>query len=195
MTWLWVSVGAIAACFIVVTCSIKGFWKDLLKDLLSILTRHWLLIIGRMVQFVVPIVLVAAAYCIRYEKSIKVPLIVWLIAIPLLLIWWGKMRKSVSDYLTRISAVNEVIKGRHMGMIGVMSFFHDLVMPFATGVAVWYFIHLCGSVLSRAENGAMVFALCIGSGGMLIFIDRSINSANMPDSLEISRDGNLSQKK
>ena len=195
MTWLWVSVGAIVACFTIVTFSIKGFWKDFLKDLGSIFTRHWLKVIGWLVQFVLPIALLASAYCIRYEKSIKIPLIIWLVAIPLLLIWWGKMRKSVSDYMIRISAVNEIIKGRHGGMIGVMSFLHDVVMPFATAVAIWYFVHIAGSVLDKAENGVMVFALCIGVGGMLIFLDKSINASNMPNSLEINRDGNLSKKK
>lgn len=195
MTWLWVSVGAIVACFMIVTFSIKGFWKDFLKDLCAIFTRHWLKVLGYIIQFVLPIALVAIAYCSKFKEGMKIPLIVWLVAIPLLLIWWGKMRKAVADYMIRASAVNEIIRGRHVGMIGMMSFFHDLVMPFATGVAIWYFIHLCGAILSKAENGAMVFALCIGAGGMLIFIDRSINASNMPNSLEINKDGNLSQKK
>jgi hypothetical protein len=196
MTWLWVSVGAIVACFTIVTFSIKGFWKDFLKDLCAIFTRHWLKVIGRIIQFAVPIALVAIAYCTKYSKTgVKIPLIVWLIAIPLLLIWWGKMRKAVSEYLVRIKSVNEVIKGRHMAMIAITSFIRDLVMPFATAVALWFFVRLAGMVLDRAENALMVFALCIGVGGMLIFVDTSINAANMPNSLEINRDGNLSKKK
>lgn len=196
MTWLWVSVGAIAACFISVTFLIKGFWKDFLKDLASIFTRHWLKVLGYAIQFVLPIALVAVAYCTKYSKEgVKIPLIVWLVAIPLLLIWWGKMRKAVSDYLVRIKAVNEVVSGKHVGMIGLMSFFRDLLMPFATAVCLWFFVKLAGSVLGKAENALMVFALCIGVGGMLIFIDTSINAANMPNSFQISRDGNLSQKK
>ena len=196
MTWLWVSVGAIAACFAVVTFSIKGFWGDFLQDVVSIFTRHWLKVIGRVIQFAVPIALVSIAYCTKYSKSgVKIPLIVWLVSIPLLLIWWGKMRKAVSDYLVSIKAVNEVIKGRHMAMIAMASFIRDLVMPFATAVALWFFVRLAGMVLDKAENALMVFALCIGFGGMLVFMDASINAANMPNSLEISRDGNLSKIK
>ena len=93
MTWLWVSVGAIVACFTIVTFSIKGFWRDFLKDLCAIFTRHWLKVIGRVIQFAVPRALVAIAYCTQYSKTgVKIPLIVWLMAIPLRLIWWGKMR-------------------------------------------------------------------------------------------------------
>ena len=196
MTWLWVSVGAVVACFAVVTFSIKGFWGDFLQDVASIFTRHWLKVIGRVVQFAVPIALVSIAYCTKYSKSgVKIPFIVWLVSIPLLLIWWGKMRKAVSDYLVSIKAVNEVIKGRHMAMIAMASFIRDLVMPFATAVALWFFVRMAGMVLDRAENALMAFAICIGVGGMLIFMDASINSANMPNSLEISRDGNLSKIK
>ena len=196
MTWLWVSVGAIIACFAVVTFSIKGFWGDFLKDVAAIFTRHWLKVIGRIVQFAVPIALVSIAYCTKYSKSgVKIPLIVWLVSIPLLLIWWAKMRKAVSDYLVSIKAVNEVIKGRHMAMIAIASFIRDLVMPFATAVALWFFVRLAGMVLDKAENALMVFALCIGVGGMLVFMDASINAADMPNSLEISRDGNLSKIK
>ena len=196
MTWLWVSVGAIVACFAIVTFSIKGFWGDFLQDVVSIFTRHWLKVIGRVIQFAVPIALVSIAYCTKYSKSgVKIPLIVWLVSIPLLLIWWGKMRKAVSDYLVSIKAVNEVIKGRHMAMIAMASFIRDLVMPFATAVALWFFVRLAGMVLDKAENALMVFALCIGVGGVLVFMDASINAANMPNSLEISRDGNLSKIK
>lgn len=196
MTWLWVSVGAIIACFAVVTLCVKGFWGDFLQDLCSIFTRHWLKVIGRVIQFAVPIALVSIAYCTKYSKSgVKIPLIVWLVSIPLLLIWWGKMRKAVSDYLVSIKAVNEVIRGRHMAMIAIASFIKDLVMPFATAVALWFFVRLAGMVLDKAENALMVFALCIGVGGMLVFMDASMNAANMPNSLEISRDGNLCQRK
>lgn len=196
MTWLLVSVGAIIACFAIVTLCVKGFWGDFLKDLSSIFTRHWLKVIGRVIQFAVPIALVSIAYCTKYSKSgVKIPLIVWLVSIPLLLIWWGKMRKAVSDYLVRIKSVNEVIRGRHMAMIAIASFIKDLVMPFATAVALWFFVRLAGMVLDKAENALMVFALCIGVGGMLVFMDASMNAANMPNSLEISRDGNLCQRK
>ena len=82
-----------------------------------------------------------------------------------------------------------------MAMIAITSFIRDLVMPFATAVALWFFVRLAGMVLDRAENALMVFALCIGVGGMLIFVDTSINASNMPNSLEINRDGNLSKKK
>ena len=196
MTWLWVSVGAIVGCFSIVTFCIKGFWKDLFKDFLAIATRHWLKIFGYLVQFALPITLLAVAYFSKYEKTgVKVSVIVWLVAIPLLLIWWGKMRKAVSDYLVRIKAVNEVVKGRHMALIGIFSFFRDLVMPFATAIALWFLVYLSGKVMGKAENGLMIFALCIGIGGMMIFIDTSINAASMPQAFEISRDGRLSQKK
>lgn len=190
MTWLLISLAGIILSFVLCSIFVKGFWGSLWADLKETLKRHWLSIVGFTIQFIAPLAIFAIGYCSIKETnktSLVIPICVWVIGIPLILIYWSKLRKAIKLKNSQFKAVNEVSQGKHSSMIVVLSLL-DALFSFGSIMVVWLVVSWIEQILQSASTGIMLIALCTGTANIFYIIDSAYSSTKRPVENETSEE-------
>lgn len=168
---------AVGLLIALVSSFVKGFWKSLWEDFSGVFKDHWLKIIGGLLMYVGPFVFFVVAYMTTTategtEASVKItmPIFVYLIGIPALLIYWIKLRKALSDKIVQMKAVNEVQRGKHYAML-VANEVLKQAMCVATIAMLYCAVSFMESIFSQASTGILVFFVFASLGGVLMILD------------------------
>jgi hypothetical protein len=168
------------------TC--KAFWGSMWSDVKSFLFGHWLRLVGGLIAYVLPLAIFLAAYCTRepYSPAVSIPLAVWLVLIPLLLIYWVRIRRGIDQKLVLMKAVNEIDASKHYASIVGAQALKGL-MGLATWFVFYEIVKMSEKVLSSASQGILILGVCYGVGAFLFVLDAVFTRA--PKDVPIALDG------
>ena len=166
----------------------KAFWASLGADIKSFFVGHWMRLLGFVIAYLAAPAFFVAAYATKTEgkEGLSIPLAIWLVAIPLLAIYWGKARRSIDLKLSEMKAVNEMDASRHYAGI-VLAESLKSIMTLATILLVYYVIRMGEQIFAKASTAVLVIAVCYGIGGLFFVLDAVFTRA--PKDVEIAMPG------
>lgn len=168
------AVGLIIA---LVACFIKGFWKSLWEDITGVFKEHWMRLVGGFLMYFGPFIFFVCAYMTTTgtestEAGVRItmPIFVYLVGIPALLIYWVKLRKALSDKIVQMKAVNEVQRGKHYALL-VTNEVLKQAMAVATIAMAYCAVSFMEDIFSQASTGVLVFFVFASIGGVFMILD------------------------
>ena len=152
----------------------KKFWADLGADLKNAFIHHWLRVVGFLVAYLGPFVFFVIAYSTEGDSAkkplVSLPIGLWLVIIPLLIVYWLKIRTDLAEKLGSMKAQNEMQAGKHYAMI-VLAESLKWLMSVATCLVFYYVIKMCEDLLKQASDGVLVIVICEAVGGLFYVLD------------------------
>lgn len=191
MKW-WVLGIAVAVGLLIalISCFVKGFWQSLWEDITGVFKDHWMKLVGGFLMYFGPFIFFVCAYMTTTgtestEAGVKItmPIFVYLVGIPALLIYWVKLRKALSDKIIQMKAVNEVQHGKHYALL-VANEVLKQGMCVATIAMVYCAISFLENIFKDASTGILVFLVFGMVGGVFMIMDAVFYYAG--DKIEIS---------
>jgi hypothetical protein len=148
-----------------------SFWGSLKADFKAF-WGHWLRLIGFIVSYFAPMVIFAIAYGVDKKDGIGslMPLGFWLVAVPLLTVYWFKAKKALGLKIAMMKTANEIDVGRHYAMI-VLAEILKLIMSLLTLLALWAFLKMSEDLFGKASEAVMTIGICEAVGGVLVVLD------------------------
>lgn len=178
MAWLIGTLSAILLAYVACSFLVKGFWGSLWADVKGYFNKHFLMVIGAVIQFVAPLALLAVAYCSVKETNkvaIAFPIAVWVIAIPLIIAYFFKLRKAIKLKHAQMKAVNEVKDGAHKGSIPTLRLL-DALFTVGAGMIVWMVVNWIEQIMKSASSGIMLIVVCTAIGFIFYIMDDCFSS-------------------
>jgi hypothetical protein len=166
----------------------KGFWRSVGQDLKSFFLKHWLRLLGGLVAYILPLAFFLSAYLTRKPNSpsFTLPLAVWLVLIPLALLYWVRIRKSIDQKLGLMKAVNEIDASKHYAsIIGAQAL--KGLMGFVTWFIVYEIVKMSEEILNTASQGVLILGVCYGVGAFLFVLDAVFTRAPTDTPIKIDR--------
>lgn len=167
----------------IVSCFVKGFWKSLWGDLSSSICKHWIKLIGVLIAYVGPIVFfLVAFFTTRTEETasqtpkVAMPIIVYLVGIPTLLVYWFKLRGAMHDKLISMKTVNEVQEGKHYALLCLFETINQALAVLTLAMA-YCLVAFMETIFKQASSGILVFLVFFLIGGVLCVLDASLSYA------------------
>lgn len=157
----------------------KAFWSSLGRDLKDAFIGHWLRVVGWAVSYLGPLAFFVAAYLTKEPddpKGLSVPLSIGIVVVPLLLVYWLKLRRWVSERLQSDKAVNEIDSTRHYAAIVLFELLKG-VMEVATILVAYYAVKWVEGVLPSVSMGILIVAILYALGSMLTVLDAMLTMA------------------
>lgn len=165
----------------------KAFWSSLGADLKDAFVGHWLRVVGWAISYLGPFAFFVAAYMTRKPdkpQGLAVPIAIGVVAVPLLLIYWLKLRRWVSEKLQASKAVNEIDSSRHYAAIVLFELMKG-VMEVATIMVSYYAVKWVEGILPSASMGILVVAILYALGALLTVLDSMLTLAPKDTQIKI----------
>ena len=183
MSWWFLGIGC--ACILllaIVSMFVNGFWSSLWSDIKEGITKHWLKFIGILIIYLGPLAFFLVAFLTTKTETTKivVPVVAYIVAIPLLIIYWFRLRKAIDLKLSSLKAVNEVQEGKHYAFICLMEALKQAMM-ILTFVALYFVVNFLENTFKQASSGILVFVVFSCLGGVLCILDASFSYAKKED--------------
>jgi len=149
----------------------KAFLSSLSADFKAF-WGHWLRLVGFFVSYFAPMIIFAVAYGVDKKNGVGslMPLGFWLVAVPLLLVYWLKARKSLDLKIAMMKTANEIEAGKHYAAI-VLAEALKLTMALLTLLALWAFLKMSEDLFGKASEAVMTLGICEGVGGIFFVLD------------------------
>lgn len=160
----------------------KNFFSSLWEDFKHLFTEHFFRLIGFVIMFIVPVIVLLTTYVEKVEGATKysIPFGVILPLGILLLVYWGKLRRYLSVKVSQMKTENNIEKGKHAGAIIICDIFSTLmtITPF---VICYVVLKELEKYLNNVSDIFVFLIICESVGGLFIIIDTIKNVIDFSD--------------
>lgn len=157
----------------------KQFLSSLWEDFVALLKTRFFRLLGFIVMYILPIVVLLTTYVKKVDNSTKytVPFAIVLPIVILLLMYWGKLRRFISYKVGQMKTENNIQKGKHAAAIIICDIFQVLmtILPFVLCYIVIGELQKFGT---QSKEIFLFLIVCESVGGFLVIVDTIKNVTN-----------------
>ena len=166
----------------------RAFWSSLGADIHSLFIGHWMRLLGAVIAYLAPVGLLIAMYATRKAGSWEIsgPVLAWLVAVPVLIVYWAKINSALKRKIGLMEAVNEIDASKHYASIVLATLLRH-AMAMATIGVCYETCRVFEAVFDEASRGFLLLLVFYGMGSLLFVLDAVFTRA--PVSTAISVDG------
>lgn len=151
---------------------VKKFFSSIWEDFVALLKKHWLRLIGYIICFPVPIIVLLTLYVSKVENATKfvVPFVIIIPLTILVFIYWGKAKSYFKAKFIEMKVQNSIEAGKHAGIIIVFEIVNVFmtVLPF---LLCYWFISELQKYYAEVSNIFLFIVICESIGGLFIVLD------------------------
>lgn len=149
---------------------INSFFKSIGDDIKNGFKKHILKIIGYLIMFIVPIVILFTMYLEKKPEHWQLPVFVCIPLIVLVLVYYFKLRTHFAVKIERMTIENSQEQGKHAGLI-IIAKILEILMAIIPFIACYILFNEISKTAIQIKNIFLMIAICEAVGGLFVIFD------------------------